>query len=78
MEFHIAGKANDPNYADAESILDDLAMNLPDVTVKKHMRTAVTLQSILQHRALIHNHPCISAGFLARLVSATLPSNGLS
>ena len=42
MEFHIAGRANDPNYADAECILDDLAMNLPDVIVKKHMRVQVS------------------------------------
>ena len=36
-EFHIAGSANDPNFADAEAILDDLATNLPFVTVKKYV-----------------------------------------
>ena len=44
MEFHIAGLANDANFADAEAVLDDLAMNLPDVTVRKHMRDKVTLR----------------------------------
>jgi len=43
MEYHIAGLANDPNFADAESVLDDLAMNLPDVTVRKHMRDKVCI-----------------------------------
>jgi len=38
MEFHLAGSANDPNYADAEALLDDLSTNLPQVTVTKHMK----------------------------------------
>jgi len=39
MEYHCAGSANDPNFADAEAVLDDLAINLPDVVVIKHMKS---------------------------------------
>ena len=41
MEYHCAGSANDPNFADAEAVLDDLAINLPDVVVIKHMKSPV-------------------------------------
>ena len=41
MEFHVAGSADDPNYADAEAVLDDLSTNLPEVTVFKHMKAPV-------------------------------------
>ena len=51
-EFHIAGLANDPNFADAEVVLDDLAMNLPDVTVRKHMRDKVRTILIVFHDVL--------------------------
>jgi len=45
MEYHIAGAANDPNYADAEAILDDLEMNLPDIKAVKHMKVPADWES---------------------------------
>jgi len=49
MEYHCAGSANDPNFADAEAILDDLAMNLPDVAVIKHMKAPKEWDTWGQH-----------------------------
>jgi len=37
-EFHVAGRANDPELAEAEAIIEDLAMNLPDVTLVRHIK----------------------------------------
>merc|ERR1712166_246250 len=37
-EFHLAGKANDPAVADAEVVIQDLAMNLPDITLVSHIK----------------------------------------
>jgi len=38
MEFHLAGKADDPAVADAEIVIEDLAMNLPDITLVSHIK----------------------------------------
>ena len=42
-EFHLAGKANDPAVADAEVVIQDLAMNLPDITLVSHIKDPVRM-----------------------------------
>eukprot|EP00658_Telonema_sp_P-2_P056448 TRINITY_DN44893_c0_g1_i1.p1 TRINITY_DN44893_c0_g1~~TRINITY_DN44893_c0_g1_i1.p1 ORF type:complete len:460 (+),score=133.53 TRINITY_DN44893_c0_g1_i1:100-1479(+) len=36
--FHLAGRANDPAVADAESVIQDLCMNLPRISLVPHIK----------------------------------------
>lgn len=82
-EFHVAGRANDPELAEAEAIIEDLAMNLPDVTLVRHIKDPVrgaliehhSLSMRLTHTPIARAYPL--TGAVGVLVFRAVPADGV-